>query len=78
MEKGRGIMYRVQYQPFFSFPAIPHKPVLLHQKCPDGDYAVRQVRLYTITYAGSISFKGMKVLGSYAYGQSRHEALARI
>jgi len=20
----------------FSFPVVPHKPVLLHQKCPDG------------------------------------------
>ncbi|RPB24672.1 hypothetical protein L211DRAFT_142076 [Terfezia boudieri ATCC MYA-4762] len=31
---GRGIMY-----------LVPHKPVLLHQKCSDGYYAVREVRL---------------------------------
>jgi len=37
------LMYLVQYQLFFSFPVVPHKPVLLHQKCPEGYYAVRQV-----------------------------------
>jgi len=41
-------MYLVQYQLFFSFSAVPHKPVLLHQKCSDGHYAVRQVRLYQL------------------------------
>jgi len=42
----RGLMYRVQYQLFFSFPAVPHKPPLLHQRSPDRRHAVRQVRQY--------------------------------
>jgi len=25
----------------FSFPVVPHKPVLLHQKCPDGPHSLR-------------------------------------
>jgi len=41
-------MYRVQYQLFLSFPAVPHNPVLLHEKCHDGYYTVRQVRLYVL------------------------------
>ena len=51
MEKGQGIMYLIglscilmyldQYQLFFSFPVVLHKPVLLHQKCPDEHYASR-------------------------------------
>ena len=52
MEKGQGIMYLVGVLCIrfniicFSFPAVPHKPVLLYKNCPDGYYAVRQVQLY--------------------------------
>jgi len=45
----RGVIYLVQYiSALFSFPVVPHKPVLLHQKCPDEYYAVRQARLYLV------------------------------
>jgi len=38
-------MNRAQLPLLVSFRAAPHKSVLLHQQCADGDYATRQVPL---------------------------------